>query len=392
MTSNNSIPKGYLGREQALIKHDVLKEYLKKLTAILGVSSNNNFEFTYVDCFAGPWGDTTEAMSTTSIAISLEVLSSCKAMLKKNGSIVNMRALYVEQDNTRFGKLDKYLSKNTPQGISTHCIHGEFVASRNEILSWTGEKGFAFFFIDPKGWMEIKVENLRPLLERPRSEFVINFMYDFINRTVPMLAHQQNIKELLGEKIDLDDVSIERELQILNTYRNNLKKLVPQQNSKYPVRSSYVKILDPKKDRTKYHLIYLTSHPKGIIKFMETCEKSSWLQDVVRAQIRDNRKNEKTGNGDLFADDAPFIDDSENRNNEPNIDQYWLNYIKNTRTIQESDFADILESTNWFPKELQASLGRLISSNKVINLDAKQPRRTRHLHFEEHGGERLKII
>ena len=294
-------------------------------------------------------------------------------MLEKLGCTVNMRALYVEQDNTRFLKLNKYLLENTPQGISTHCIHGEFVASRNEILSWTGDKGFAFFFIDPKGWKEIKVETLRPLLERPRSEFVINFMYDFINRTVPMRAHQQNIIELLGEKIDLDDVTIERELQILNTYRNNLKKLVPKQNFKYPVRSAYVKILDPKKDRTKYHLLYLTTHPKGIIKFMETCEKSSWLQDVIRAQIRDNKKNEKTGNGDLFADDAPFIDDSEYKINEPHIDQYWLNYIKTTRTIQESDFADILETTNWFPKELQASLSRLISTNKIKNLDAEKP-------------------
>ena len=94
----------------------------------------------------------------------------------------------------------------------------------------------------------------------------------------------------------------------------------------------------------------------------------------------------------MFSNEEPYIDQTETKNNEPLIDDFWLKHIGTERTINESEFADILESTNWFPKELQASLGRLISSNKVINLNAKRPRRTRHLHFEEHGGERLKVI
>ena len=80
MTTQNIIPDAYIGREQALIKHHVLEKYLEKLTAILAVS-NAVFEFTYVDCFAGPW-QADEQMHSTSIAISLRVLERCKQIIE----------------------------------------------------------------------------------------------------------------------------------------------------------------------------------------------------------------------------------------------------------------------------------------------------------------------
>jgi three-Cys-motif partner protein len=392
MNSNDLIPSQYDGREQAWIKHHVLENYLKQLTAILGISTNKLFEFTYIDCFAGPWGDSSESMSATSIAISLNVLSSCKNMLESQGFKVKMRAIYVEENRNAHTRLKAYLESQIHLGIEMHEIHGEFVESRSQILNLTGNSGFAFFFIDPKGYTEIKAETLRPLLERPKSEFVINFMYDFINRIISMKDQKSVVFDLFGELIELDEIKNNREQIIVDKYRNNLKKLVPARNPNYPVRSAYATVLDPRKDRTKYHLIFITTHHKGIIKFKETYEVSSILQDKARATIRESRRSQSSGIIDMFSNEEPYIDQTETKNNEPLIDDFWLKHIGAERTINESEFADILESTNWFPKELQASLGRLISSNKVINLNAKRPRRTRHLHFEEHGGERLKII
>lgn len=388
---NNLTAENYQNKEQALIKHYVLEKYLETLTAILSIN-NRHFEFTYIDCFAGPWQDDSVSISTTSIAISLQVLKRCKEAVEARGHTASIRALFIEKDNTAYPRLKKYLSDNTPEGIETDSIHGDFVEVRSKILTRIGIEGFAFFFIDPKGWTPVKVQTLTPLLQRPRSEFLINFMYDYVNRMVAMESLKLDAEQLLGESIDFENIESNRELTILDTYRKNLKKNIPMGNSKFPVRSAYVKVLYPRKERTIYHLVYLTTHPKGVIKFMDVCENSSLLQGEVRAKIREDKKKQQTGMKDLFGDEAPFVDNSENKNNEPNIDQYWLNYIKNTRTIQESDFADILEDTNWFPRELQASLGRLIASNKVINLDAKGLRRTRHLHFDVKGGERLKII
>lgn len=315
MINNNSIDEAYFGREQAAIKHNILEKYLEKLTAILSIS-RSNFDFTYIDCFAGPWQADEMQMHSTSIAISLKVLEKCKIAIEERGGQATIRALYVERNDVAYQQLDFFLKQNTPPGITTHAIHGEFVESRQRILDWVGNRGNAFFFIDPKGWTEVKVNILAPLLARPQSEFVINFMYDFINRTVSMERHAQDMVELLGEPISDSMNRDNRELLLLGTYRKNLKKQVPTKNGRYRVRTAYIKILDPQANRTKYHLVYLTTHPKGIIKFMETIEGADILQDKVRARIRDDKRVEKTGMSDLFSDDEPYIDGSSSRANE----------------------------------------------------------------------------
>ncbi len=67
-----TVPDGYQGREQAIVKLRLLESYLEKLFMI-GMSSAKLgiTEICYVDCFAGPWGDEREDLSGTSIAISL---------------------------------------------------------------------------------------------------------------------------------------------------------------------------------------------------------------------------------------------------------------------------------------------------------------------------------
>jgi three-Cys-motif partner protein len=390
MANNNLIHEAYSGREQAAIKHKILEKYLEKLTAILAIGKKD-FKFTYVDCFAGPWQANTAEMHTTSIAISLRVLEQCKRIIENRGGSVVFRALFIEQDDVAYPHLEKYLNENTPQGIVAHSIHGEFVNSRQSILDWVGDSGHAFFFIDPKGWTEVKVNTLAPILARPRSEFVINFMYDFINRTASMERHTLDMEDLIGEPVAELMTDGNRESKLSGAYRKNLKKKVPTRNIDYPVRSAYVKILDPQKNRTKYHLIYVTTHPKGIIKFMETIEVADDLQEKVRARIRDDKKVQKTRTQDLFAEDEPYVDESLSKANEPKIDDYWLQHIGTERKIDEAGFADILEETNWFPSELQASLSRLILNKKIKNLDAPKPRPKRPLHFEKNGGETLRL-
>jgi hypothetical protein len=66
------IPDSYIGREQqALVKHKLLEAYLEKLILIIGMSGNRKrvVEIGYVDCYAGPWGDESKSMASTSIAI-----------------------------------------------------------------------------------------------------------------------------------------------------------------------------------------------------------------------------------------------------------------------------------------------------------------------------------
>ena len=53
--------------------------------------------------------------------------------------------------------------------------------------------------------------------------------------------------------------------------------------------------------------------------------------------------------------------------------------------------ADILETTNWLPKELQDSLLRLVKSSDIVNLDATGKTRPKQpLHYDG-AGERLRL-
>ena len=137
------VPTAYQGREQAYVKHELLKAYLEKLFLIIGMSSSRLgiTELCYVDCFAGPWSTENESLSDTSIGVSLRILDKCQKELAARGIKVRFRALYVEKDNTAFTRLETFLSKHTPSGIEAHPLHGDFVALRPQILRWCGDPG-----------------------------------------------------------------------------------------------------------------------------------------------------------------------------------------------------------------------------------------------------------
>ncbi len=278
---NSSIPPGYDGREQALIKHRLLEAYLQKLFLIVGMSgrSSGKIELCYVDCFAGPWGDTSERIETTSIAISLGTLEACRQELAKRGVTARIRALYIEEDGTAFERLQTYLKDLTPAGLVADSMHGDFVSLRGKILEWTGRRAFAFFFIDPTGWKEIGISTLRPLLSRPRSEFLVNFMYDFVNRMASMREYQSDFSDLVGEAIDVSKLAPEkREQLIVKTYRDNLKGIVPSTRSEFRSRAAHVRVLDPSKERPKYC--------RGMEAYVQTCpdpkSPGDWTMPILR--------------------------------------------------------------------------------------------------------------
>lgn len=89
------IPETYEGREQALVKHALLKSYLEKLVLIIGMSAKKagRAEICFVDCFAGPWGAPDDDLEGTSISLSLKTLAACKEKLATLGVDATMRAL-----------------------------------------------------------------------------------------------------------------------------------------------------------------------------------------------------------------------------------------------------------------------------------------------------------
>jgi three-Cys-motif partner protein len=387
------IPDAYEGREQALVKHALLKSYLEKLVLIIGMSAKKarHAEVCFVDCFAGPWGAPDDDLEGTSISLSLRTLAACKEKLATLGVDATMRALYVEKDKGAFDRLSKFLGSKAPPSVAHACLHGDFVDLRNNILKWCGSGAFTFFFVDPKGWKDIVIETMRPLLQRPRSEFLINFAYNFINRTASMAVWQDAMTKLLGASVNLDGLQpAEREETLVNAYRTSLKACVPVGRPEYRARSAYVTVLDPLHRRTKYHLVYVTCHPTGIVEFMDISERVGLVQRQVRAAKQIDVRQQKTGVTDMFGAD-PQPESADGRCSPDDVDAFWRRYLSaGERRIGTSDFADILETTNWLPGELQSSLVRLVKAGVICNLDADASRRrSKPLHFDK--AERLQL-
>lgn len=387
------IPDAYEGREQALVKHALLKSYLEKLVLIIGMSAKKvrRVEICFVDCFAGPWEAPDDDLEGTSISLSLKTLAACKEKLATLGIDATMRALYVEKHPSAFDRLSKFLGAKAPPSVAHACLHGDFVDLRNDILKWCGTGAFTFFFVDPKGWKDIVIDTMRPLLERPRSEFLINFAYNFINRTASMAARQDAMTKLLGSSVNLDGLQpAEREEALVNAYRTGLKACVPGGRPEYRARSAYVTVLDPLHRRTKYHLVYVTSHPTGIVEFMNISERVDLVQRQVRAAKQIDARQQKTRVTDMFGAD-PQPEPEDGQCSPDDVDAFWRRYLAaGARQIGTADFANILETTNWLPGELQSSLVRLVKAGAVCNLDADASRRrSKPLHFDK--AERLQL-
>lgn len=342
----------------------------------------------YVDCFAGPWQEGSSDLKDTSIAISLEIMKKCRAGLLKLGKDVKFRALFIENDKRAFAKLDSFLKKQYDDYIQIKAFNGGFFDLRADILQWCGADDFVFFFIDPTGWKDVvEIPSLQPLLQRRNSEYLINFMFDFLLRVHTQKPFEEDIMRIFGEVPNTDGMTPkEREAHLLKLYRKQLK--ITQAFAGGSPRSAYVKVLDPYKDRTKYHLVYLTRHPKGIKVFIEESEKLDIIQKTVRAQARQDRRIENSGQGELFTVSTEIRDDDD-RVDLSVVKDYWLNKLDySPKLFGIAELADMLEETNWFITDFQNAFKELEKEGRVENLNAKRTRPVNVVDFEK--GESLK--
>src|SRR6185437_13198517 len=136
----------------------------------------------------------------TSFGIALNALRQAKESWKQQGRAVRMSAHLVERDTTAYTKLAAVPQRYPDVAVSTYS--GDFVGLIPTILKTIPADAFVFFFIDPKGW-RIPLQQLAPLLSRPNSEVIFNFMFDFINRAVNI--GEANIAAGLNELIPHGD-------------------------------------------------------------------------------------------------------------------------------------------------------------------------------------------
>lgn len=373
---DESVPNEYRDREQAYVKHTVLQKYLIRLLMIVGQSRADTIGF--VDGFAGPWKSETDDLTDTSIGISLKQCLKAREKFDELGiNPPSFKTLYIEQDSRRFDRLSDYIDDRRAEllksGIEAEAWQGDFTERLNDIRNWFQTDDFVLFFVDPTGWKEISLQHLEPLLRRRNSEFLINFMFDFVNRAASQDAFEGHMSQMFGEleELDLEGIEepVEREVALVRAYRRQLNKALPA-NRRF--RSAYVRIKDPKADRAKYHLIYLTRSYKGINVFMGVSEKAeAEIQPAVRGQVKVRMDEEEKGQRSLLT--LPTQSARDPRPAVRDLKEVWLDAIDDTpTTFDEEKLADLLESTDAFYSDLQNALKDLIDEGIVENLDASE--------------------
>lgn len=378
----------YKGREQARFKHELLEAYLERLFMIVGQHQRT---ICYVDCFAGPWQAKGNDLEDTSIAVSLDIIRKCRDGLRAKGHDVRFKALFVEKDPMAYAKLDAYLSGRKDESIQTSSLKGEFIDLRKEILSFCSYDSFTFFFVDPTGWKDaVELSTLDPLLRRPNSEFLINFMYEFLVRTHTQQTFAEDMRRIFGEVPDTSGMTAEvREEYLVRRYRENLKTVVPARGGK--PRTACVKVKKVLKERTLYHLVYLTRHPKGITEFMAASDGLDLVQKRLRALAKQGTQIEESGQMVLIGADESITKEG-GRADLSEVKAYWLTKLSSApRCFGITELADMLEDTGWFASDFQKAFKELESEGKVKNQDARKTRPVNAVNFDK-GEMLVKLI
>jgi len=288
-----TVDTAYFGREQTLVKHTVLKQYLRVLALIVGRSFARDIPF--VDCCSGPWNTVTDDLSDSSIGIAIQELRMARSKLTEEGRAVSFRCLFVEKDPHTYGQLQRFCK--TVTNFEVKPMRGDFTQRIPDILRFVAERNnvFPFFFIDPTGWLSLKIKPLTPLLQANPGEVLVNFMTSFIGRF--LAADGKDFGELLGEQA-LDDMrgmtGQDRDDAAALAYANQIGRA-----GNFPYVCTTV-VLNPQQDRPHYHLIYATRHPKGVQVFKDAERHASSIMELARADAQQRHQIAVSRQTELF--------------------------------------------------------------------------------------------
>ena len=290
-------PEFYTDREQTYLKHFFLERYLERVAYnILSFAD----DFVYVDGFSGPWRSKDEAFADTSFAIALDRLRRVRDAVSKNRSEPRVRCVFVEKVPGRYRELEQATSDIEDINILT--LNAEFEEAIPEVRQFIGN-AFSLVFIDPTGWKGFALERIAPLLRGP-GEVIVNFMFDHINRFLDK-ENPQAFDALFGGPGWESAVApgTGREDSIVGLYCERMKQMM---SFRYVTST---RILKSTSERSYFHLIYGTRHPKGLLEFRGVEKNMIQAQERVRFDANQAARIERTGQTELFgSDDVPSLE------------------------------------------------------------------------------------
>jgi three-Cys-motif partner protein len=288
----------YIGREQTLIKHFILRKYLERFAHIVGSHWDT---LTYVDCFSGPWNVRSEKLEDSSFSIALGELRKARDTHAERGRTLRLRCFFLEKQPTAYAQLDSFAKSIADAEIKTR--NATLEESVNEIVAFVqagGQNSFPFIFIDPSGWTGFGMDTIAPLLRLNPGEVLVNFMTGHIRRFLdsPQDETQESFERLFGSPAFREKIQglaqQDREDAAVAEYTHNAKL-----TGNFNFACNAI-VLHPETDRTHFNLIYLTRNLRGIEVFKEAERKAMEVQEAARAEAQQRTRVARRGQGELF--------------------------------------------------------------------------------------------
>lgn len=207
-------------------KHLVLEGYLKAWLPILGQTQGR---IAFIDAFAGPGLYSRGEPGSPIIAI--RALRDHAARGRFKSEVV---MLFVEADQERFDVLEKEVERERvglPSGVTikTRCsrFDKEVSGILNEVDDNKSQLAPCFMMVDPFGVSGTPMSVIRRFLQQPKSEVLVTFMVDFIDRFDEGTEFPPHLDELFGTTEwtlarDLPSKDARREF-FFELYRRELK-------------------------------------------------------------------------------------------------------------------------------------------------------------------------
>lgn len=253
-------------KQVSRIKHMILSGYFPVWQVILAARHET---LNYIDCFAGPGryefaGNEVDGSPVIATRAAIEF---AKRHPDRKANLV-----FVEENEHQESELSAAIQRlgDMPSNISVKVKPENTHTYIPELLQTNlGQEGApAFFLIDPYGH-PLSVPIINKILERPRSEVLINLMWYRINMDMANPLVQANVTSMLGDdqwtaQRFVEQSGIEREKGFVDYFCSRLR-------ARYilPFRIKFDLEDMVYGDRTKYYLLHASNHPKAALLMKE---------------------------------------------------------------------------------------------------------------------------
>lgn len=268
--------------EQTEIKHNVLAAYYKVYSSKLGYNRNTLF----FDCHGG-CGAYMKNDNELKYGSSVLIHRVAEPVFERRHT--NNHIIICERDRDNYENLNKVLKDLNiydKRIITYNCCYTDALSKEYNRTAYL--RNSTLFFIDPFGYYDTPMNEMRDLMKPFGNEILVNFMFDFLNRGISVSTiDKKQLTSFFGTNKWEEAKKLsgkERETFLVDLYKKSLKETT---SAKYVFA---FRLCYPNKDQTYYYLIHATNHIDGI-----SLMKSSFASvSNGRIEYLGKRNNEMT--------------------------------------------------------------------------------------------------